>query len=379
MFRRVAVISVVALLSGCSTLTGWLGEKEGQGYEFKGGEALEVPPDLSAAALERPSLDATRYSLFAQGQLDTQGDTKVLPKLEGVRVNRGAGIRWLEVDKPVNVVFTQVRDYLLSENYPLVAENPASGLIETDWVTADRKLPSTGIMSWFQAAANRDGNALIRDRYIIRFDYGDKPDTTEIYISHRAIERVVVRQGNRLLYEESQEDLWVPKQAEPIVEANMIAKMLIALGSDQILAQQVAEEAAAKKAGQTEDISRFITQNSQGIYQLEMPQGSYYDAWRLLSIALDRTGFTVEDRDRFDGKVYVLFDKSVEKLNEGEASFWDRFAFWKEDEEYDGQQVVITLDRNASPVTVSVLGDSDQAVTPALAKRVLEIINESIR
>ena len=53
-------------------------------------------------------------------------------------------------------------------------------------------------------------------------------------------------------------------------------------------------------------------------------------AWRRVGLALDRVGFTVEDRDRSKGLFFVRYIDPDVDLKAGEKQgFLDKLAFWK--------------------------------------------------
>src|SRR5580765_5743662 len=50
-------------------------------------------------------------------------------------------------------------------------------------------------------------------------------------------------------------------------------------------------------------------------------------AWRRVGLALDRVGFTVEDRDRSQGIYYVRY-VDADAADKKEKGFWSKLAFW---------------------------------------------------
>ncbi len=79
---------------------------------------------------------------------------------------------------------------------------------------------------------------------------------------------------------------------------------------------------------------------------------SFDRAWRRVGLALDRTGFTVVDRDRSKGLYFVRY--SNPDVDPKQKGFLDKLAFWKSDEKEKAEQyrVVVTQADPASVVTV---------------------------
>src|SRR5690606_36692271 len=56
-------------------------------------------------------------------------------------------------------------------------------------------------------------------------------------------------------------------------------------------------------------------------------------AWRRIGLALDRIGFTVQDRDRNEGLYFVRYvDPEAESASSG-GGFLSKLGFWRSDDE----------------------------------------------
>ena len=123
---------------------------------------------------------------------------------------------------------------------------------------------------------------------------------SEVYISHRGMVEILT--GDR-------KDLarWTPRPSDPQLEAEFISRLMVRLGSPEDVARTALATPETKP-----DRARLLTQ--QGAAGLEIDDG-FDRAWRRVGIALDRTGFTVEDRNRADGLYYVRYvdDKAAGK------------------------------------------------------------------
>jgi outer membrane protein assembly factor BamC len=75
-------------------------------------------------------------------------------------------------------------------------------------------------------------------------------------------------------------------------------------------------------------------------------------AWRRVGLALDRTGFTVVDRDRSKGLYFVRY--SNPDLESKEKGWLEKLKFWKTDDKDKPEQyrVVVTQADPSSVVTV---------------------------
>jgi outer membrane protein assembly factor BamC len=76
-------------------------------------------------------------------------------------------------------------------------------------------------------------------------------------------------------------------------------------------------------------------------------------AWRRVGLALDRVGFTVEDRDRSQGLYYVRYiDPETDGDQKAEKSWFSKLAFWR------GSNKKISLEQYQ--VKVAEVGDASQ-------------------
>ena len=105
-------------------------------------------------------------------------------------------------------------------------------------------------------------------------------------------------------------------------------------------------------------------------------------AWRRVGLALDRTGFTVEDRDRSKGVFFVRYiDPEAEAKTGGkDEGFLGKLEFWKPSPKAPKPQyriLVAESGTNASQVRVQ---DSNGANdTSSTGKKILSVLYEQLK
>jgi outer membrane protein assembly factor BamC len=103
-------------------------------------------------------------------------------------------------------------------------------------------------------------------------------------------------------------------------------------------------------------------------------------AWRRVGLALDRTGFTVEDRDRSKG---VFFVRYIDPDAEGASSskgFLDKLAFWRPAEKAPEPQFrVLVTESGAGLSQVVVQNAKGEAETSATGRRILALLFEQLK
>ena len=101
-------------------------------------------------------------------------------------------------------------------------------------------------------------------------------------------------------------------------------------------------------------------------------------AWRRVGLALDRVGFTVEDRDRSRGVYYVRYvDPDVDKAGDG---FFSKLAFWRaKDAGRNQKQYRITVLESQQGSEVKVLDGEGEVSDSRTAGRILSLLQAELK
>ena len=115
-----------------------------------------------------------------------------------------------------------------------------------------------------------------------------------------------------------------------------------------------------------------------GVGTLEV-QESFDRAWRRVGLALDRVGFTVEDRDRSKGLYFVRYvDPEADGANK-DPGLLSKLAFWKDAPPDPKTRYRIFVKDSGGTSSIQVLsteGGIDQSET---AKRILNLLFEQLK
>ena len=317
--RRTALATLVAAaLTGCSSLNSLM---EGDRVDYRSGGSksarLEVPPDLtqlqrdaryqvpgggsvSAAELERAQASAPR---------GTSGASTVAPSSIGdVRIVRAGDERWLVTSQTPEQVWPQLRAFWQELGFNLTTDSPQTGVMETDWAENRAKLPMDIIRRTLGRVLESFYSTGELDRFRTRVER--TPAGTEIYISHRGMEEVYTNQ-------QQDQTRWQPRKPDPQLEADMLSRLMVKLGAKP-------EEARAAVANAPSAPAKARVVEVAGGRAVQLDEG-FDRAWRRVGLSLDRSGFTVEDRDRGQGTYYVRYvapDASKDRREPGLLSRW---------------------------------------------------------
>jgi outer membrane protein assembly factor BamC len=353
----VVALAAFAALSGCSYI-------EGEKVDYKSagkGVALEVPPDL--AQLSRDSryqipggtVTASAYQVGqAAPNLPTAATT-----VGDVRIEKAGSERYLVVNRPADKLWDPVREFWQENGFLLTVDQPAIGVMETDWAENRAKIPQDFIRNIVGKVLDSVYSTAERDKFRTRMERTANGGT-EIYISHRGMEEV---------YNTASKDttVWQPRPADPSVEAEFLRRLMVKLGTPADQAKAMVATAAPAKAG-----TRVTTVN--GNPALEVDDG-FDRAWRRVGLALDRTGFTVEDRDRSAGTYFVRYvEPSADRKTGGLFS-----KLFSNDEPGSPVKYRISVKAEGDKTVVSVLDSKGAPDTSPVAKKIVGLLQEDLK
>ena len=105
-------------------------------------------------------------------------------------------------------------------------------------------------------------------------------------------------------------------------------------------------------------------------------------AWRRVGLALDRVGFTVEDRDRQKGQYFVRYADadSDMKRKDAEKGILSKLAFWKSDDKgVKAEQYRVHIRQFMGKCVVQVLNKDGQAENSQTTKRIVSLLHEQLK
>jgi outer membrane protein assembly factor BamC len=249
-------------------------------------------------------------------------------------------------------------------------ELPEAGIMETDWAENRAKLPQDFIRRTVGKVFDSLYSTSERDKYRTRLEKGTEPGTTEIYVSHRGMMEVYANEGKS-------ETRWQPRPPDVEMEAEMLRRLMVRLGADEAHANTL----VAGNGGTKEERAK-LKPAAGGAGTLELLE-AFDRSWRRVGLALDRVGFTVEDRDRSQGLYFVRyvdpeFDAAAKKDDKG---FLSKLMFWKggKPDQAQNMQFRIFIKGAGDTSTVQVLtreGGIDKTDT---SKRILGLLYEQLK
>ena len=367
-------VAALALLGGCSTVGDFLaGDKVD--YRSPGGTrtaSLEVPPDLTQLARDSryaPARGTVSASTF-QAQSSTAAQPAVTPvvapqALGSFKLERLGNERWLSSSLPPEELFPLVRAFWKDNGFNLVQDRADAGLLETDWTENRAKLPNDIIRNTIGRVFDAAFSTGELDKFHTRIER--TPNGTDVYITHRGMVEVYANDRKEVT-------VWQPRPSDPQLEAAFYSRLLVRLGAKD---EQARATVAAVTA--TTGPPRARTVDGQPTPTLQVDDG-FDRAWRRVGIALDRSGFTFEDRDRTQGLYFVRYvDPSF--AGRSEPGFFARmFSFGsKKTDEGGPAKYRVKVTGSGSSSTVAVLDSQGRPETGEAGQRIAKLLLEDLK
>jgi outer membrane protein assembly factor BamC len=388
--NRILALSLVACAalsaSGCGTLDD-INEKGKIDYRSAGKRpTLEVPPDLTAPVNVDRGSSASEFA-----KQNTERSTgavpvasNVLTSVPGITIERAGAQRWLAVDIKPEALWKSLIDFWPDNGFTLAVQSPQTGIMETDWAENRAKIPNDGIRSILGRALDSLYSTSERDKFRLRIE----PTATgsEIYVSHKGMHEVLTGLAKDV-------GRWEPRGSgnEPELEAEFMRRIALRLGADKAKAQQVAVAAssAVTPASKTPAGNPVATLPSKvklvgagATAQIELAEDGFDRSWRRVGIALDKGGFTVEDRDRSKGVYFVRYlDPELEaKSGRGSGVLGKLFS---SDPDLKPRTFRVGVKQTGAVATVGVANQDGSAITDQtdqqVAVRILNLLQDQLK
>ena len=334
------------LLNGCENIP-FLERVTAPDYKATGrSRPLEVPPDLTSATTNDAYAipGSTSYSDFKNGQQQDNGQPKILPNPEGMKIVKAGAQRWLVVNAPAEKIWPLIRDFWIDMGFAVKKENPEVGVMETEWIkegdlmTNDNKGTLDKFDAWLDSLASGTAN---RKKFRTRLERGLQDGTTEIYMTHRSVDTApddgkekirtpygVVDMGYKN-DSKSKEDSKVDSRSDEL-DAELLRRLMVKLGLADKRAKEIIAAPISQKRAE-------IKKEADGSSSVEI-QDPFDRAWRRVGLALDIIGFVIEDKDRSNGIYFVKYaDVDIDDSPKKKKGVLDSLMFWSDDDKKDKQ------------------------------------------
>lgn len=375
--RSLIIALALAGLAGCTSIGSML---EGDRIDYKSAEKartgpkLEVPPDLTQ--LQRDNryqipeaskgvATASGYTLEQQTKPANDVAT-VAPTANGneIRIERDGSQRWLVIKQSPEALWQPIKDFWQDSGFLINVESPDTGVMETDWAENRAKIPQDFVRNTLGKVFDSLYSTGERDKFRTRLERGPN-GTTEVFISHRGAEEVLTGSAKET-------SVWTARPSDPGLEAEFLARLMVRLGAEETKAK-----AAVANAPTLQARSKLLKSAAGSSVQVDE---SFDRAWRRVGLALDRVGFTVEDRDRNQGIYFVRYvDQNQDAKDKKDEGFFSRIFSSSKDKEKNAVKYRIVVKGSGDSSNIAVQNNDGKAEVSDAADKILALLNEQLK
>ncbi|MEX8492751.1 outer membrane protein assembly factor BamC, partial [Sphaerotilus sp.] len=334
---------------------------------------LQVPPDLTQLASDPRYQPPAGGAISATAMQTTEasapqaGATAAARPSDDVRIERAGNQRWLVVRQTPEQVWDTLRTFWQDNGFTLVVDTPQVGVMETDWSENRAKLPTDIVSRTVGKVLDKLRDTGERDRYRTRVERNGS--VSEIYISHRGIEQVIIERTSESLR-------WQSRPSDPGLEAEMLARLMLRLtGADASKPDTVKTvEAAVRSVSAVQAPPPRARVADQSIGMVLQIDDNLERSWRRVGLALDRSSFTVEERDRAQN-VYLVRYVDPKLAGQEEPGFFSRVFSGARKDDLKGTRYRLKLTSdNGSTSSLSILDDKGTPTKDDGARNIVQLL-----
>ncbi|WP_166454660.1 outer membrane protein assembly factor BamC [Duganella rivi] len=381
-----AVVATVTSLSGCGMISSVVGNDKVDYKSAKKASTLDVPPDLTQLQKDnRYSLPDTNNGVATASGYNASkavqsgalvSNAAVIPgqpaagtvaqmTLSDIKVERDGNQRWLVIKQTPEQLWPQLKQFWEDSGFTLAQELPAAGIMETEWNENRAKIPQDFIRNTIGKVFDSVYSSGERDKFRTRIERR-ADGASEIYISHRGVQEVSVGA-------EKESTKWTARPNDPGLEAEFLARLLNKLGngSEQLAQAKTAVDSAVVQPQHASLVGAGADR------AVQVDEG-FDRAWRRVGLALDRAGFTVEDRDRTQGIYFVRYINDATETK----GFFSKLFSWgsSSEEEKEAQRYRISVKASEGNTSVvKVLTNAGQPETGPVGEKIITLLHEQLK
>jgi outer membrane protein assembly factor BamC len=390
--RLAALLLAGGLVAGCSTSSPTQVDYKSDSKSKQA--SLAVPPNLLDEAADQRSLPPqggeTSASTLAKVQKAAPSETAVMPPAKGMHIQRDGTESWLVIDnRTPDEVWARIRRFWQEQGFLLVVDQRDKHVLETDW---NETRPQINLGLIRNTLSKAMGNAYVaaeRNKFRTRLESAPNGGTY-VFISQKGMRETLSGVN-------SDTTTWEPKPNDPALELEYLKRLMAGLAladarGDKAgpLAADIALDAAsgtaADKAGKPDAKAAAVaarnaelagqTQSSATNAQYTSTEltldESYDQAWARVGLALDRSNFTVDDRDRTKGLYQIRYVDPQDKSSD-EQGFWSQ-VFHGRKEKVAKQYLVNVKAVTESQTRVAVVDNKGNVESSQPAKEIMSLL-----
>ena len=254
----------------------------------------------------------------------------------------------------------------------LTVDLPEAGVMETDWAENRAKIPQDIIRGTIGKVFDSAYSTGERDKFRTRVER-NPTGGSDVFITMRSMVEVydTVDRTNTV---------WQPQPPDPQMEAEMLGRLLLKLTAKP-LPQAASASAPTNAAALVTNVpappprARMLAGAATPTLQVD---DSFDRAWRRVGIALDRSGFTVEDRDRAQGIYFVRY-VDPKTAGQAEPNFFTKLFTSGKDAAAKPVRYRVTVKTDGKTSLVTVLDGEGLPATGDAGRSIVDMLLNELK
>jgi outer membrane protein assembly factor BamC len=289
----------------------------------------------------------------------------VAPKsMADAHIERDGSQRWLVINRTPEELWQQIKEFWQDNGFMINVESPTTGIMETDWAENRAKLPKDFIRKTLGKVLDSLYSTGERDKFRTRLERNDD-GSTDIFISHRGAQEEIVGA-------DKESTMWTSRPSDPELEAEFLSRLL-----NRLTDNKEKEVVAAKKESVVPQLRANLVKS--GGHSVIMVEEGFDRLWRRVGLALDRVGFTVEDRDRSQGLYFVRYvdqEEGAKNKSAQDRGFFSKlFSASDKDKDKKARRYRVSVkELHSGSTQVSVQNNEGNPETSATGEKILTLL-----
>ncbi len=191
--------------------------------------------------------------------------------------------------------------FLNQQGIGIKYSNKSVGLVQTNWVARDTIVPETGIRAFF-GWAGMGSQYSLDAKYMFRVNLWQNESNTQMFVTNYEMDEVYpncvnnLNQNIRIAPSDAQATKWMPLPPNPQMELSFLMQFMAFAGLNPDSVKQIVTKAEVMESAVPQAVLVGTTL---------VINDPFDRAWWRTSIALERAGLGVTDRNRSLGEFYV--------------------------------------------------------------------------
>lgn len=367
---KIILIACSVSLASCGSFSKSSGDIDYR--SSRRGNPLEIPPDLMRLSNDgRYSMSGSTSATIYEQEQKKLDSSAVAPvnQIGDIEIKRDGNQRWLVVKRSPKQLWNSVKAFWEDNGFVLALEDRRLGIMETDWAENRANIPMDPIRSTIGKLFDSLYSTGTLDRFRTRLEV-NKAGGTDIFISQRGMKEVYSSRDKSTTS-------WQPRANDPSLEDEFLRRMMVALGVSQERATAMVNQ-SQKTAQAEQEKQRAAVRYNPKVNSLTLAD-NYDNAWRRVGLSLDRSGFSVEDRDRSAGYYFVRYVPFVPTQKE-KKGFLGRLFSKRKAKPVQTVRYRVNLQDRGNNIIVRVQDENGKPVTHQHdSQRILEVLAKDLQ